>query len=156
LVGAFILYISADQIMHGVWLWTNGRQTGAQISRVKYRVEELEDDRGRVGYKDVYDVEYSFTADGKIYYGESTLDESPIDLQDDDDVVPKQPAFLKVEYQANNPPNNRAVAVGSKLVSHIIPSILLGAVGLWPAIVGFNACKKLLIDWRKPVPTATD
>jgi hypothetical protein len=101
----------------------------ARIDLVRHDVEELEDARGRAGYRDYYIVDYSFTSEGRTYYGSASLDESPIDLEGDAEATPQLPVFLDIEYQTRNPDNNRALASASKL-QHIFPSLVFLALGL--------------------------
>lgn len=144
LVGALLIYSAMDRILNGWWLWKNAQQTQAQIMTVVHRVEFVESET-RAGYVHSYDVKYSFDLEGQHFSGIASLSDNPVteDIDEEDEITPATPTYLDVQYQSNNPHNNRAIGEGS-ILAEALPAFLVLALGLWPTVAGVNILRKRL------------
>jgi hypothetical protein len=144
LVGALLIYSAMDRILNGWWLWKNAHQTKAQIMRVAHRVELVESET-RAGYRHFYEVEYVFDLNGQRFSGTASLSDNPLttDIDEEDEITPATPTYLDVEYQSNNPQNNRAIGEGSML-AEVLPAFLFLALGLWPTVAGVTILRRRL------------
>jgi hypothetical protein len=146
LLGVYIFYLQTDKLLNEIRVWSNGRETQAQIAKIRYRVKQTEDD-----YEDIYEVEYSFSADSKVFYGRASVDVIPIEIELDmnEEFVPRNPTPILIRYEVSNPSNNYALSSENRSISYVLGSILMAGFGLGFTVVGLRKCKAAIPSLRK-------
>lgn len=166
LFGAVLIYDSAHRITAIVKIKLNGKDTQASITRVVHQVHTTTDADHNTEYYDVYKTDYTFnTEDGGLMNGSAELSDNPVSHLSADEfaaqyshgylVDPNNPVLLRVEYEAGNPGNNRAVNHRIGFFGTIFSGLFISLLSLCPIVWGFYQSKEnglKLLPEPKPDP----
>lgn len=162
LVGAFVIYSSAQSLSGIVRLKINGRNTQARVTRVTHDLYHTTDANNDPKTLEMYVTEYAFqTEDGRSIAASTELFDNPVSKLsanefrarysngfevDKDNLIP-----LQVEYEKGNPINNRALSDGKGAGNTIVLGISMAFFfGVVPVVLGFKVCKENLLELLKP------
>lgn len=155
--GSILVYHSARLIVTLAKVKINGVETQARILRVTHDYYYTEDANDMPLVLDIYITEYTFqTEDGRSFVGYSELRDNPVSKLsadefrkqykngyelEQDNMIP-----LGIEYEKDNPNNNRAVDSRKGVFDTSFEALALAVFGLWPVISGFKACKENFLE----------
>jgi hypothetical protein len=152
-LGVVSIYYSAKWITTIAKVKINGIETQARITRVTHGYYHTEDANDMPLVYDIYITEYTFqTKDGQSFAGYAELYDNPVSKLsanefrtqykdgyelEQDNMIP-----LSIEYEKDNPSNNRAVNNREGVFDTIFGGISLALFSLWPVISGFKSSKE--------------
>jgi hypothetical protein len=151
LFGGFLIYESTKPLTRTLKIKMDGVETQARVTRVLHRYDARDDGNGGTTYYDVFVTEYVFsTENGLLIDGVAELSEnlsSTLSVEEFREKYPEGREIqegvvipLGVEYEKNNPANNRAFDNRHGIFTMILVLVIWTAIGIAFAVMGYFVC----------------